>query len=410
MITKQNADMKVLYSRTHYWFALSHGGSVAHTEGVLNGLRKRAEIEILSNDQIYGVDDIPITIVPPIGRSWYGELLYNFRFRKILKRRLSQSRPDFIYHRYNGFSFSTASVCRKLKIPLILEFNSSHLWKVKYWNGGSRSLKAWVSTFFVKRIEPFNLNCASMLVVVAEPLKKSLVEVGVCPDRILVNPNGVSIERFKPADQKACASIRSQLNIPNDCIVVGFAGTFGPWHGIPELTEAVLRIAEDRELYRKVAFVFFGNASDLQQEMKKKTQHLDRVLFPGAIRYEEIGRHLSICDILLSPHGKPIDDGEFFGSPTKMFEYMCLGKAIVASNLGQIGEILKDRQTAYLCPPGDVAELVKGIRYFIDHPEERERMGKNARAEALANHTWDHNIDRMLEAFQKIQQNGSVDG
>ena len=89
---------------------------------------------------------------------------------------------------------------------------------------------------------------------------------------------------------------------------------------------------------------------------------------------------------------------------------MSLGKAILASDLGQVGHVLKHMETAYLCPPGDVKELVAGIKYFVEHPEERERMGRNARVEVLAKHTWDHNIDRMLTAFQNVQMRGRVDG
>lgn len=403
--------MKSLYTRTHYWFSLSHGGSVAHTEGVLNSLSKRVETEILSNEEIYGVDDIPTTIIPPIGRSWHGELLYNFRFRKHLEQKLREFRPDFVYHRYNGFSFSTAAVCRKLKIPLILEFNSSHLWKARHWKAESarKRMVGLMALPFLRAIEPFNLRSAAMIVVVAAPLKEALLRAGVPAERVLVNPNGVSPSRFKPFNRESCELVKSKLGIAEDQLVIGFAGTFGPWHGIPELTEAILQIAEDREIWPKVTFVLFGNTSALQVEMKEKTGHLDNVLFPGSIKYEEIGKHLSICDILLSPHGKPVDQGEFFGSPTKMFEYMCLGKAIVASDLGQIGKVLKDRQTAYLCPPGSVSAIVKGIKYFVERPEERQRMGDNARAEALANHTWDHNIDRMLIAFERIRKSGGLD-
>ena len=54
---------------------------------------------------------------------------------------------------------------------------------------------------------------------------------------------------------------------------------------------------------------------------------------------------LDACDILVSPH-VPLDAGaEFFGSPTKLFEYMAMGKGIVASRLGQIGEVLQHEKS-----------------------------------------------------------------
>ena len=67
------------------------------------------------------------------------------------------------------------------------------------------------------------------------------------------------------------------------------------------------------------------------------------------------------CDILLSPHVPMSDGSEFFGSPTKLFEYMAMGKAIVASRLGQIADVLDDEETALLIEPGDARKLAEAM-------------------------------------------------
>ena len=59
-------------------------------------------------------------------------------------------------------------------------------------------------------------------------------------------------------------------------------------------------------------------------------------------------------DVLVSPHVANADGTPFFGSPTKIFEYMGLGKPIVASDLNQIGEVIEHERSGLLCPPGDV--------------------------------------------------------
>ena len=63
--------------------------------------------------------------------------------------------------------------------------------------------------------------------------------------------------------------------------------------------------------------------------------------FTGLVEQEEGPEYLAACDILASPHVPNADGSPFFGSPTKLFEYMAMGKAIVASNLDQIGETLR---------------------------------------------------------------------
>ena len=54
----------------------------------------------------------------------------------------------------------------------------------------------------------------------------------------------------------------------------------------------------------------------------------------GLVPQEDGPEHLAACDILASPHVPNADGTPFFGSPTKLFEYMAMGKGIVASNLG----------------------------------------------------------------------------
>ncbi len=62
---------------------------------------------------------------------------------------------------------------------------------------------------------------------------------------------------------------------------------------------------------------------------------------PGRVPHAEGARLLRACDIFVSPHASHMVDGPFFGSPTKLFEYMAMGRAIVASDLEQIGEVLR---------------------------------------------------------------------
>jgi glycosyltransferase involved in cell wall biosynthesis len=94
------------------------------------------------------------------------------------------------------------------------------------------------------------------------------------------------------------------------------------------------------------------------------------------------------------------DGSQFFGSPTKLFEYMAMGKGIVASRLGQIGDVLVDEETALLVEPGDAGELAAAIVRFAQSQEMRQRFGANARQAAIEKHTWRHNAQRVLDAYE----------
>ena len=85
------------------------------------------------------------------------------------------------------------------------------------------------------------------------------------------------------------------------------------------------------------------------------------VIFTGPVPREKVAEYLDAADILVSPHVPMPDGSRFFGSPTKLFEYMAMGKGIVASRLEQLAEVLEHERTAWLVRPGDAEDLAEGI-------------------------------------------------
>jgi glycosyltransferase involved in cell wall biosynthesis len=120
------------------------------------------------------------------------------------------------------------------------------------------------------------------------------------------------------------------------------------------------------------------------------------------VAHERVAALLDACDILVAPHVPLADGSEFFGSPTKIFEYMAMGKGIVASRLGQIGEVLVDGETALLVQPGDVEELRAAILRLVESEELRKRLGTRAREVAKRDHTWVRNAKRVLDAYKSL--------
>lgn len=93
------------------------------------------------------------------------------------------------------------------------------------------------------------------------------------------------------------------------------------------------------------------------------------------------------------------DGSRSFGSPTKLSEYMAMGRAIVASDLEQIGTVLQHRESAILVPPGDVGELARALVEPAGSPERRAELGAAALAALVARHTWDRHTARILDAL-----------
>ena len=113
-----------------------------------------------------------------------------------------------------------------------------------------------------------------------------------------------------------------------------------------------------------------------------------------------IGHYLSASDILVSPQVPNPDGTPFFGSPTKLFEYMAMGKAIVASDLDQIGSILSSGDDSILFKPGDSDELASAILILSSDPSMRARLGNNARKKAIRDYSWDKHVQAVDKALR----------
>src|SRR5205814_6228540 len=140
--------------------------------------------------------------------------------------------------------------------------------------------------------------------------------------------------------------------------VIGFSGTFGIWHGVPTLAEAMPRVLQARP---NAEWLLIGDGP-----LRHLLPSGERVHQAGMVPHALVPAYLAACDILVSPHGRQADGGEFFGSPTKLFEYMAAGRPIVASAVGQIAEALVDQQSAPLVPPDDPDALCTAIVRLVD--------------------------------------------
>jgi glycosyltransferase involved in cell wall biosynthesis len=136
--------------------------------------------------------------------------------------------------------------------------------------------------------------------------------------------------------------------------------------------------------------------------------HLEaRTTVTGQVAPSEIPSYLDACDILVAPHVPLPGRVKFFGSPTKLFEYMAASRAIVASRLGQIGDVLEHRVTAWLVEPGDVNNLRAALLELGESAELRRELGENARRRAIEHHSWRLNARRVIDAYAALAEEAS---
>ena len=371
------------------------GGAISHIRGFLYALKAGGETCRVFSGTALAQDAFENEIVAAPKRRyffWEAALLsYNFLFVRGVEEHLATAVPRAFYQRHCRFSIAGALLARRFQAPLILEYNGPEVWIADHWD--PTTFRSWV-----KLCEELTLRSAARILVVSEVLRDGLIERGIPPDRIRVNPNGVDPDYFCPGRGREGG--RSELGVEPDDVLVGFVGSFSLWHGIEILQQAIVRLLRTRPP-RRLRFVLMGHGL-LQEEMRSALAAYERsgeVIFTGLLPRDKVAQYLDASDILVSPHIPMPDGSRFFGSPTKIFEYMAMSKGIVASRLDQLAEVLEHNQTALLVTPGNAEELAEAILCLALDPKKRQALGLAARRAAVERHCWSHNVACALSGL-----------
>ena len=399
MHTRARVNPLIVYLRSSPGPGTQAGGAASHINGFINAATELgAHISLISNDEIAGLDisEVSRKIVwpTPIGSSRAAFDIYNnLLFTDAAVAEVEKTQPDVIYQRYARFSWAGVAASLRTNRPLFLEYNGSEVWVGRYWDRVNK-------LELLARYERLNLNAAARIFVVSEVERENLLKAGVDVAKIVVNPNGVDVDRFQPGI--GGVELRNKFGVATTDTLVGFVGTFGPWHGVEVLAHAITQIPNDSHI--RFLLIGSGTLRARVEQIISEAGAADSVILVGAVEHVRVPALLDACDVLVSPH-VPLEDGsDFFGSPTKLFEYMAMGKAIVASRLGQISDVLEDESTSLLVKPGNAAELTEAILRLSRSRELRERLGAAARRNAIDRHTWKHNAQRVLDSYAEASK------
>jgi glycosyltransferase involved in cell wall biosynthesis/ubiquinone/menaquinone biosynthesis C-methylase UbiE len=398
-----------VYLRTDFWAKISSGGSYGHTCYVAKALASMTENLVCFMPHRYSLlDDLglhQVVLDPPSPYQSEEDILSATRYYYLsLKVAFQALRPAYLYERLCLGNYVGTLLSQELGIPYIVEYNGSEISMMRSFAGRRYDYEE-----VYLKAEEVAFRQATMISVVSEIIKDDLVKRGVSPDKILVNPNGADLDAYAPLPPDKKRALRQELGWNDTHRIISFTGTFGGWHGVDVLAAAIPQICQDLPEARFL-IIGDGNYKHRVDEQIARYKLSDRVHCTGRIPQKEGARWLGACDVYVSPHNSHMVDSRFFGSPTKIFEYMALGGGIVASNLEQIGQVLSPAlkpgdlenpsltitdQRAVLCVPGDVNEFINAVIQLAKRPELCQALGRNAR-QAVANHySWDRHVARL---------------
>ncbi len=268
-------------------------------------------------------------------------------FRPIVDVAVQAVKPAYIYERLCLGNYAGALLSREHQIPYIVEYNGSEISMRRSFDGSGFAYEA---AFTLAEEAAFKQ--ATLINVVSEAVggiadrarRRSQQDPGESQRR---RPRHLRAGRTRRSARRFAAS---SVSTPSDR-VIGFSGTFGGWHGVDVLAAAIPRICQESP---DAQFLLIGDGSykHLVDDAVIAAGLQARVKSVGRVPQTEGARLLKACDVFVSPHNSHMVDSRFFGSPTKLFEYMAMGGGIVGSDLEQMGEVLSpalrpnDLQTA----------------------------------------------------------------
>jgi glycosyltransferase involved in cell wall biosynthesis len=418
------ATRRILFLNPNLWFGLKVGGSVGHLAGVVNGFAESEyDVDLFTaTDPVLIRPEIRVTrLAAPSAFGLPHELNLHAFQRQVLRQTLREARPpyDFVYQRLSVANYAGVALSRQLGLPLVLEYNGSEVWAARHW---SRPLRY---ETLAQAAEDVSIAHAHVVVTVSDVLREELVERGVPPERIACYPNCVDTDLYdaRRFGDEDIAALRARHGIDRDACLATFIGTFGHWHGADLLARAIAALVDDDEEWVKrqqLHFMLVGDGLKMPEvrAILDHERYAPYVTLTGLVPQEEGPAHLAASDLLLSPHVPNPDGTPFFGSPTKLFEYMATGKPIVASALNQISDVLtpalsatvlpsspptpESAEVAVLTEPGNAADVLRAVRFLVERPDWRRVLGANARRTAEERFTWRRHVQETLERLSSL--------
>jgi glycosyltransferase involved in cell wall biosynthesis len=306
---------------------------------------------------------------------------------------------DVVYERNGLYTWSGAYACQRLGKPYVLMSDADVVFELDFMGKPLRGL----SRVHALRAAQFCYRTAAKIICVSDVAKEMLVNLRNVPrEKIAVLPNAADVHIS--VSKERIRNIRSHLGLEDNPTVV-FVGNFYRWHDTAIIVEAFKEVVHNVPDARLV-FIGDGEMRPATETRVSQLGIADYVRFTGRVKHRQIADYISACDVAVAAF--PPMEIPFWGSPMKIFEYMAAGKAIVASRVSQISEIIRDGYNGVLVEPGQVKDLAKAIVMLLCDPVKREWLGQNARREAVERYSWEHYIRQLEQIYLEVINKGRV--
>jgi glycosyltransferase involved in cell wall biosynthesis len=381
--------LKIVY---HHRTA-SRDGQSTHIEEMIRALRligcqvEEAAPSVVDSSQTGGsagwVGKLKLYL--PRGLYELAELGYSIVAYRRLSRKLRTSRPHGIYERYNLYLLAGAWAKKRHRLPLILEVNAPMALERRQYGGLSwPRLADWAERYVWLR--------ADIVLPVSRVLADHIIAQGVPAERVVVLHNGVDESHYEnlitTEEAKQALGLHGKL-------VIGFTGFVREWDRLDRIVTWLASQSDATNAHLLV--VGDGPARTEIEACAARLNVSDRVSFTGVVPRERVPALAMAFDIALQTALVP------YASPLCLFEYLALGKAVVAPDQPNHHEILEDQVDSILYATDSDQGIEKALDALVSDAQLRERIASRAREVIGLKHlTWRENAQTVDALFRRL--------
>ncbi len=284
-------------------------------------------------------------------RAWLQLPAFRTALRSAVREALPQA--DVLHAHWSLTAWLVADLTRSLGVPLLVSLHGSDLTR-------PRGLRAAIARRLARQ--------AMRLVVSSERMAARLHEAGVGRALVTVVPYGLAPEPREPPDRQAA---REALGLPAEATLVLHIGRMVPVKNQPMLLRAFARIADE---FPRAQLILAGDGPERPrlERLAKASGLRERVAFPGAVSTAEVRTWLAAADVFALA-----SRNEGYGQVVR--EAMSAGRALVATAVGGVPEVVEHGRTGLLVRGGREADFAGALRALLTDAEMRRRMGRAAR-------------------------------
>ena len=252
-----------------------------------------------------------------------------------------------------------------------------------------------ISTTTRDKIRLLERRCweeADRIVCPSQVIKNCLTELGANAGKIMVIPNGARL------------SDPTQIAVPADSpeLYLIYFGAVQSWQGVEVLFKAMTFLRDMPEL--KLVLCVSGSRPRLKylQKLAARLGLEQQLIWHFKVSQAVVNEWLAGAAISVAPLVECSRNLIQGCCPIKIVESMAMGKPVIASDLPVVRELLDHNQTGWLIRPDRPSELARAVRVLLAHPQERQRIGKNAHEKVAASLTWEASANALKVVYHQL--------